>query len=62
MLSRVSNPVTLGPIAPGAQATGSLAATACTPGTTITVTLDVAGTVDESVEGDDVLERPCPLA
>lgn len=59
---KVSNPLTLGPIAPGAQATGSLAAPRCTPGSTITVTLDVAGTVDESVESDDVIERSCPLA
>jgi hypothetical protein len=59
---RVSNPLTLGPIAPGAQATGSLAAPRCAPGSTITVTLDVAGTVDESVESDDVVERSCPLA
>lgn len=58
----VSNPLTLGPIAPGAQATGSLAAPRCTPGSTITVTLDVAGTVDESVESDDVVQRACPLA
>ena len=59
---RVSNPLTLGPIAPGAQATGSLAAPRCAPGSTITVTLDVAGTVDESVESDDVVQRACPLA
>lgn len=59
---QVSNPLTLGPIAPGAQATGSLAAPRCTPGSTITVTLDVAGTVDESVESDDVVQRSCPLA
>jgi hypothetical protein len=59
---RVSNPLTLGPIAPGAQATGSLAAPRCTPGSTITVTLDVAETVDESVESDDVIVRSCPLA
>ncbi|WCB92719.1 hypothetical protein DSM104299_01417 [Baekduia alba] len=58
----VSDPITLGPIAPGAQATGSLAAPRCAPGSTITVTLDVAETVDESVESDDVVERPCPLA
>jgi hypothetical protein len=59
---QVSNPLTLGPIAAGAQATGSLAAPRCAPGSTITVTLDVAGTVDESVESDDEIERPCPLA
>jgi hypothetical protein len=59
---RVSDPLTLGPIAPGAQATGSLAAPRCAPGSTITVTLDVAGTVDESVESDDVVQRACPLA
>jgi CARDB len=59
---QVSNPLTLGPIAPGAQATASLAAPRCAPGSTITVTLDVAGTVDESNESDDVVQRSCPLA
>jgi hypothetical protein len=56
-----SDPVTLGPIAPGAQATGSVAAPRCSAGSTITVTLDAAGAVDESVEGDDIVQRPCPL-
>lgn len=58
----LSDPITLGPIAPGAQATGSLAAPRCEPGSTITVTLDAAQAVDESVESDDVVQRPCPLA
>jgi hypothetical protein len=58
----VSGPITLGPVAPGAQVTGSLAAPRCEPGSTVTVALDVADTVTESVEGDDVVQRPCPLA
>jgi hypothetical protein len=58
----VSRPMTLGPIAPGAQATGSLAAARCSPGSTITVTIDAAHVVDESSESDDVVQRACPLA
>jgi hypothetical protein len=57
-----SDPITLGPLAAGARATGSVAAPRCTPGSTVTVTLDVADTVEESFEGDDVVQRPCPLA
>jgi hypothetical protein len=58
----VSDPITLGPIAAGERVTGTLAAPKCLPGSTITVTIDVANSVDESVEGDDVVQRPCPLA
>jgi hypothetical protein len=57
-----SDPITLGPVDAGARATATLAAPRCAPGSTVTVTLDVAGTVDESVEGDDVVQRPCPPA
>jgi CARDB protein len=57
-----SDPITLGPLAAGAQVTGSLAAPRCTAGSTITVTLDATDAVAESVEGDDVAQRPCPLA
>jgi hypothetical protein len=58
----VSDPITMGPIAAGDRLTGTLAAPKCTPGSTITVTVDVANTVDESVEDDDAVQRPCPLA
>jgi hypothetical protein len=58
----VSEPVTLGPIAAGGRLTGTLAAPKCTPGSTILVTVDVADTVAESVESDDAVQRPCPLA
>jgi hypothetical protein len=58
----VSEPVTLGPIAAGGRLTGTLAAPRCTPGSTIVVTIDVADTVAESVEADDAVQRPCPLA
>lgn len=57
-----SDPVTLGPIVAGGRVTGSLTAPACTPGSMILVTVDVADTVAESVEGDDAVQRPCPLA
>jgi hypothetical protein len=58
----VSEPVTLGPIAAGGRLTGTLVAPKCTPGSTILVTVDVADTVVESVESDDAVQRPCPLA
>ncbi|HWI73013.1 MAG TPA: CARDB domain-containing protein [Baekduia sp.] len=58
----VSDPVILGPIAAGDRVSGTLAAPRCVPGSTITVTIDAANAVDESVEDDDVVERPCPLA
>ncbi|HEX5925717.1 MAG TPA: CARDB domain-containing protein [Baekduia sp.] len=58
----VSGPVTLGPIVAGGRLTGTLAAPRCTPGSTILVTVDVADTVAESVESDDAVQRPCPLA
>jgi len=57
-----SDPVTLGPIAAGGRLTGLVAAPKCAPGSTITITLDVANTVAESVEDDDAVQRPCPLA
>jgi hypothetical protein len=58
----VSDPVTLGPIAAGGRLTTTLAAPRCAPGSTILVTVDVADTVAESVEGDGAVHRPCPLA
>ncbi|MET0601573.1 MAG: CARDB domain-containing protein [Baekduia sp.] len=58
----VSDPVTLGPIAAGGRLTGTLAAPKCAPGSMILVTIDVANTVAESVESDDAVQRPCPLA
>jgi hypothetical protein len=57
----VSDPLTLGPLAAGQRATGTLAAPRCAPGSTITVTIDAAHAVDESVEADDIVQRPCPL-
>jgi hypothetical protein len=58
----VSDPVTLGPIAAGGRLTGTMAAPRCAPGSMILVTIDVADTVAESVESDDAVQRPCPLA
>jgi hypothetical protein len=58
----VSDPVILGPVAAGARLSGTVAAPKCAPGSTITVTIDVANAVDESNEDDDVVQRPCPLA
>ena len=57
----VSEPLTMGPIVAGGRATGLVGAPRCAPGSTITVTLDVEDAVDESVEDDDAVQRPCPL-
>lgn len=57
-----SDPVILGPLAVGERGSGVVAAPRCTPGSTITVTLDVANAVDESDEATNVVQRPCPLA
>jgi hypothetical protein len=57
-----SDPVILGPLDAGDRGTGAVAAPACAPGSTITITLDAANSVDESDEADDVVQRPCPLA
>ena len=58
----VSDPVIVGPIAAGDRLSGTLAAPRCAPGSTIAVTIDAADAVDEIAEGDDVVQRPCPLA
>lgn len=57
-----SDPVILGPLTAGDRASGAVAAPRCAPGSTITVTLDAANSVDESDEADDVVQRPCPLS
>ena len=43
------------------NAQGTILGAKCTPGSTITVTVDATGAVDESNEDDDVVQRPCPL-
>ncbi|MCW2983139.1 MAG: hypothetical protein JWR63_709 [Conexibacter sp.] len=57
-----TDPVVLGPLAAGDRVSRTIAAPRCAPGSTITVTIDAANAVDESVESDDVVQRPCPLA
>jgi CARDB len=58
----VSEPAILGPLTAGERVQGTVAAPKCAPGSTITITVDAANSVDESVEDDDVVQRPCPLA
>lgn len=58
----VSDPVILGPLDAGERTSGAVAAPRCAAGSTITITLDAANAVDESDEGGNVVERPCPLA
>jgi len=57
-----SDPAILGPLDAGERGSGAVAAPRCSPGSTITVTLDVANAVDESDEVANVVQRPCPLA
>ncbi|QEC47709.1 hypothetical protein FSW04_09070 [Baekduia soli] len=51
----------LGPLAADARSAGTLPAARCRPGSTLTVTVDAGGVVDESDETDNVVQRPCPL-
>jgi CARDB len=53
-------PLQLGPIAVGAREHGTIVGARCTAGSTVTVTVDSGGAVDESAEDDDVVQRPCP--
>ena len=47
---------------PGASVTLIFAAPPCTPGSTLRVTVDARGEIPEVTEGDDTVERTCPLA
>jgi CARDB len=47
---------------PGASVTLIFAAPQCTPGSTLRVTVDARGEIPEATEGDDTVERTCPLA
>jgi hypothetical protein len=55
-------PLQLGPIAVGEREHGTIVGARCAPGSTVTVTVDSSDAVNESSEGDDVVQRPCPLA
>ena len=46
----------------GAATTLTFAAPRCAPGSTVRITLDARGEIGEADEGDDVVERTCPLA
>jgi CARDB len=46
---------------PGVSVTLIFAAPACAPGSTLRVTVDARGEVPEAAEGDDTVERTCPL-
>ncbi|MCW3022131.1 MAG: hypothetical protein JWR30_1453 [Conexibacter sp.] len=52
-------PLTLGPLQAGARGQGTIAGPRCSAGSMVTVTVDAGGTVDESDEADDVVQRPC---
>jgi hypothetical protein len=46
----------------GDQVTVAIALGRCTPGETVTVTLDPAGQVDEADEADNITTVTCPSA
>jgi hypothetical protein len=48
-------------LAAGAKLTLTFVAPQCNPGSTLRFVLDAAGEVQESVEADDAVERPCPF-
>jgi CARDB protein len=54
-------PVHLDGLAGGESRVVSITAPRCAPGSTVRFVLDPDGAVDESDEGDDVVDRPCPL-
>jgi hypothetical protein len=53
--------LTLGPLDVGERGQGTIAGARCTPGSTVTVTVDAQEAVDESDEADDVVQRPCQI-
>jgi hypothetical protein len=57
----VQTPVTLGPLAPGTRDKGRVVGPRCRPGDVVTIDVDSEGIVDEAVESDNVVDRPCPL-
>jgi hypothetical protein len=57
-----STAVTLGPIAAGGRAEVTVNAGRCTPGSTIKIAVDATNAVDESAEGNNVVQRACPLS
>jgi hypothetical protein len=54
-------PARLDGLAAGESRVVSITAPRCTPGSTVRFVLDPGAAVDESDEGDDVVERACPL-
>lgn len=54
-------PVTIGPLATGTAETAVLRGPVCAPGSTVVVSVDPGGVVDESRRDDDVVRRPCPF-
>ena len=53
-------PVRVDGLAAGESRVVSLPGRRCAPGATVRFVLDAGGTVDESDEADDVVDRPCP--
>jgi len=55
-------PVAVAGLAPGASRVVEIAGPRCEPGSTVRFALDPANAVAESDEGDDVVDRACPVA
>jgi hypothetical protein len=53
-------PLTLDSLAAGERVQGTITGARCAPGSTVTVTVDAQGAIDESDEAD-VVERPCQI-
>jgi hypothetical protein len=57
----VQPPLTLGPLAVGERRHGTIVGTRCSAGSMVMVTVDSGAAVDESVEDDDIVQRPCSI-
>jgi CARDB len=57
----VAGPLQFAPLEAGERDQETIIGPRCAPGSTVTVTIDPAGVVDERDEGDNVVQRPCPL-
>lgn len=55
-------PASVGPLAPGLSERATIVAPRCQPGSSITISVDSGGAVDEASEDDNVVTRPCPAA
>ncbi|MCW3003771.1 MAG: hypothetical protein JWQ20_3069 [Conexibacter sp.] len=55
----VQPPLAVGALAPGEREEATIVGPRCTPGSTVTVTVDAGRAVNERAEDDDIVQRPC---